>query len=140
MEKDEQIKQLQAQLDAAQENNAALQAQLDELQKEKAAVDTKLADAETQKDGEAQKAEAARKELIEYKVEALVKAGRIAAAGKDAMISAAMAAPDNGAALLSAIPEKASASIPPVQAPAQGAAPQLSGVALAAKGFNAMMK
>ena len=139
---EEEIQKMQSDLAAAQEANATLQAQLEELQKQKEAADNKLADVEQQKEEEAQKAEAARKALVEGKVEALVKAGRIAAKSKDAVVAAALAAPDKCDELLSAFPERAAASIPPVTAaaPAKEEEGKLSGVALAARGFQAMLK
>ena len=144
---DKTVEQLTAELTAANEKCATLQAQLDELQKSKEAADTKVADVEKEKEAEvekteaeAKKAEAARKELIEYKVDALVKAGRVAAAGKAALVSAALASSDNGKALFAAVPERASASIAPVgDAKKNAEADEVIGVSRAAKGFSAML-
>lgn len=132
------VEQLEAELASEKEKCATLQAQLDGLQKEKETADTKVADVEKEKEAEVQKAEALRKELVESRVDALVKAGRVAASGKAAMVSAALATADNGAAMFAAIPERASASISPVGNPGK-ATESLSGVDRAARGFSAML-
>ena len=134
------VEQLEAELASAKQQCATLQAQLDDLQKNKDDADKKADDAEKEKEAEAKKAAAARKELIEFKVNELVKAGRLAAAGKDAFIEAALLSADNGKLLMAGIPERASASIPPVAtAAAPAKEPALHGVELAAKGFAAML-
>ena len=134
------VEQLEAELASEKQKCATLQAQLDELQKNKDDADKKADDAEKEKEAEAKKAAAARKELIEFKVNELVKAGRLAAAGKDAFIEAALASADNGKLLMAGIPERASASIAPVATAAAPAKAQtLHGVELAAKGFAAML-
>lgn len=111
----------------------------DNKDKELEQLKAKVAELEKEKQDADQKAECARKEAIEQKVDELVKAGRIKPEGKDAFVAMAMLAKDNGKALFDGLPESEDQPLT-VNAKAQPKANDgLTGVARAAAAFNKIL-
>lgn len=139
-EKEPTVEELQEQLKTKDDEIAGLKAQLEEKapppDDEIQALKARVEELEKGKEKAEEEAAQARLAAISDRAEALVKAGRVKASGKDALIKAALASDDNGKAIFDAIPE-APLGAPPFECgrepPADGGP---KGIARAAAAFN----